>query len=298
MIRRSTVIGAFACLGLVTACSGTPAEVPSATAFAVPSMIAAASGDASSCAALPSRREQAECLIPIAEDLLAEAYAPVVESRGIEFVRPTIVTDDAGATTECGELRRVAYCPVDYVITLPLTTASALGDRSATEVEWGAETRDYFASALTEDELASGGAYGAIMALSHEYGHHVQSLIGYERINADLMSSNPDQAARYSSEFELMADCFAGWTAAVLDQSEALSVSPLDQWAAITALAEVGDDFIQEDRGRPVAPVEQFNHGAANERANAWVEGAGFGFDGKEPYGQCIALVDGILGNR
>lgn len=300
MARRLPALLIAAALA-VTACGGAPTSVPAPTDFAIPDVKdQAAEAAAAQCSLLEDRRERAACAVPIAEDLLARAYAPIVESRGLEFVRPTVVTAEQGATTACGELTRVAYCPQDGVITMPIGFFSRLGDRAAAEVEWGQATADYFAQELTPEELATGGSYGAIMALAHEYAHHVQTLLGYERLNTEAMAAEPDKAARHSSEFELMADCFAGWAAAVLDSGGAFQVSPADQWAAITALAEVGDDYIQENRGGEAAvkPAETFNHGAANERANAWTEGAGLGFDGAEPYEGCLALANRLIDGR
>lgn len=285
----------------VAGCGGAPEGVPSASGFAVSSASEAGNADrVAACAAAGNRATQVACLVPVAEDLLARAYAPVVESRGLTFARPTVVTDAAGAQTACGKLSQVSYCPQDGIVSLPLNRLQSIGDRAATEVEWGPESTAYFAEELTPEQLSQGGAYGAIMALSHEYGHHIQTLIGYEKVNADQMAAEPDKAANLSSEFELMADCFAGWTAAVLDKAGAYDVTPADQWAAVTALAEVGDDFMQENRGgaESVKPATTFNHGAANERANAWVEGVGLGLDKKEPYVACLAVVDTLIAGR
>lgn len=259
-----------------------------------------ASSSVAACSSLPTRSEQVTCLIPIAEDLFAQAYAPVVTSREVEFTRPKVVLDERGAKTACGDLTRVAYCPNDATIVLPLRTLATIGDHAATEVEWGPQTLSYFTDELHPDQMRSGGAYGAVTALAHEYAHHVQSLIGYERLNAGLMESQPDKASYYSSEFELMADCFAGWMAATLDKGNAYQVSAIDQWSAVTALSEVGDDFIQERRGGTAAvqPSQTFNHGAANERANAWVDGAGYGFDGLEPYQSCLMRADELIDGR
>ena len=297
---RLPALALIAALALV-GCSGSPTAVPSASGFTIPDVTDATSAAAvDACDAIADRAQRAACLVPVAEQLLARAYAPVVESRGIAFTAPKVVTDAKGTTTACGDLTRVAYCPQDGTIVLPLAKFATLGDHAATQVEWGPQSMSYFTEVLTPDQLKVGGAYGAVMALSHEYAHHIQTLIGYERVNSQLMTDQPDKAPYYSSEFELMADCFAGWTAAVLDESGAFDIRPPDQWAAVTALAEVGDDFIQENRGSGAAtkPAQTFNHGAANERANAWVQGIGLGLDGAEPYAQCLALADQLIDAR
>lgn len=286
---------------LLAGCSSAPDAVPSATDFAVPTL--ARSGDmqrASACSKLGDRPSRVSCLLPVAEALLARVYAPIVESRGLQFTRPKVISTGDSTQTACGLLNRIAYCPDDGTIFLLASRLDTLGDSAATNVEWGPQTLSYFTEVLTPEDLRAGGAYGAVMALAHEYAHHVQTLLGYERVNTYEMTNQPEKAAYYSSEFELMADCFAGWAAAVLNEQREYRLRPIDQWAAVTALAEVGDDFIQESRGgsASVAPQQSFNHGAANERANAWVQGVGFGIDAKEPFAACLALADTMLDGR
>ena len=236
------------------------------------------------------RAEQATCLLPIAEELLGRAFAPVTESRDREFVPPRIVTDDGGATTTCGVMTKVAYCPGDGVIVVPLDSLATLGDRAARDVDWSAGVLDYFRGLLKPEQMSVSGPYGVVTALAHEYAHHVQNLIGYVEVSAAEASRRPDERAEQSSELELTADCMAGWFSGASDASGAYGVTPEDQWAAVTALAEVGDDFRGELRGESAdaQSVTTFEHGASDERANAWVAGVGLGLDGKEPFASCL----------
>jgi predicted metalloprotease len=278
-----------------------PTAVPSASSFATAAVVAPKSlRSAKECSALPARAAQVKCLLPLAEVLLAQAYAPVVESRGITFTRPTVITESGGVETKCGRLDRTAYCPVDGVIVLPVDKLATLGDRAARDVKWSDQVMTYFRSALTEEQLQHGGAYGPVMALAHEYGHHVQQLLGYVSTNTAAMTEQPKRASELSSELELMADCFAGWIAGTVDAANAFEVEPIDQWAAVTALAEVGDDFVSESRGTPAEEVaaQTFDHGAANERANAWVSGVGVGLDGGEPYEKCLVVARDLIAGR
>ena len=292
------LVGAVAVGSLVLAgCGGTSDAVPSASGFGIASLASAqAATGLTECAAITDRAAQVDCALPYAAELLADVYAPIVESRGLEFTAPRLAYEST--ETECGTLSNVAYCPQDATIVLPRQRLISIGDRSATEVEWGPQSMSYFTQELTPEQLSAGGSFGAVTALAHEYAHHVQALIGYERLNAEAMKAEPDKVPEISSEFELMADCFAGWASAVLDQQGAVQIEPIDQWAAVTALAEVGDDFIQEGRGSDPEPPRTFEHGAANERANAWVEGAGYGFDGSEPYEGCLALSKQLISSR
>ena len=299
--RRRSHIALALCSGLaLAACaSGAPIAVPSASGFRPASFAQGDSAEVSTCITQEDRAAEARCLLPLTEAALARAFAPVTESRGREFAPPRIITDDGGATTACGLMTKVAYCPGDHVIVLPLDSLTTLGDRAAREVEWSPSVLSYFRDQLEPQQLTVSGPYGVVTALAHEYAHHVQNLIGYVDVNTARVSQNPAARAEQSSELELTADCMAGWFAGASDDANAYEVTPQDQWAAVTALAEVGDDFRGEIRGASASlPATSFEHGAADERANAWVAGVGLGLDGEEPFAACLAWSQAALGER
>ena len=109
---------------------------------------------------------------------------------------------------------------------------------------------------------ASGGAFAEAYVIAHEYGHHVQDLIGTdERVGGDREGERSG-----SVRLELQADCYAGvWAHSVFDQLEAGDVDE-----AITASEAVGDDRLQRQAGRQVDP-DTFTHGSAAQR-HAWFE--------------------------
>ena len=293
MAARRRLLLTFALFGglVIAGCSPpAPAAVPTASGFAPASLAAADSAEISDCMSRNGRAEQANCLLPIAEDLLGKVFAPVTESRDREFVAPRIITEDGGATTSCGAMTKVAYCPGDRVIVVPLDSLATLGDRAARDVDWSAGVLDYFRGLLNPEQMSVSGHYGVVTALAHEYAHHVQNLIGYVDVSTAEASRRPDERAEQSSELELTADCMAGWFAGASDASGAYGVTPEDQWAAVTALAEVGDDFRGELRGgsADAQSVTTFEHGASDERSSAWVAGVGMGLDGKEPFAACL----------
>ena len=110
---------------------------------------------------------------------------------------------------------------------------------------------------------ARGGDFAQAYIVAHEYGHHVQDLLGTERRMRSLQRERPDQRLALSVRLELQADCYAGvWGHAAFEQGK---VSRAEIADALDAAAAVGDDRIQaETRGR-VAP-ETFTHGSAAAR--------------------------------
>jgi len=103
--------------------------------------------------------------------------------------------------------------------------------------------------------------------LAHEYGHHVQDLLGTMSKVKTQQGKNSD-----SVRLELQADCYAGMWAAhattVPDGEgnvliEDLTQDDIDQ--AIAAAKEVGDDYIETRTGGSVDP-DQWTHGSSAER--------------------------------
>jgi hypothetical protein len=109
---------------------------------------------------------------------------------------------------------------------------------------------------------ARGGDFAEAYVVAHEYGHHVQALLGTEaRVHQGMR--DPQQRSALSVALELQADCYAGvWGHAAYEKGK---VSQTEIADALDAAAAVGDDRIQkETRGR-VNP-ETFTHGSAASR--------------------------------
>ncbi len=111
--------------------------------------------------------------------------------------------------------------------------------------------------------------------LAHEYGHHVQNLLG--------TSSRVSQAAGPSSgsvRLELQADCYAGaWANHAITVPGAdgriliESISQADVDAALQAAAHIGDDYIQSNLGDGSADPSSFTHGTSAQRQHWFTVG-------------------------
>ncbi len=172
--------------------------------------------------------------------------------------RPAVLVLFSGATSSgCGAASAETgpfYCPPDERVYIDLEFFDDL------EARFGAE----------------GGDFAQAYVIAHEYGHHLQNLLGIEARMRELQQQNRSKANEYSVRLELQADCFAGVWGNHAFETGKVPRSEIAQ--ALDAAAAVGDDRIQKAAGARVNP-ESFTHGTSAQRQK-WFN---TGFDTGDP---------------
>jgi predicted metalloprotease len=163
---------------------------------------------------------------------------------------------DGSVSTGCGNATSAVgpfYCPLDRKVYIDLGFFQEL------EAQFG----------------ASAGPLAQSYVIAHEYGHHVQNLLGtLDRANS--RDTGPQSGA---VRVELQADCFAGvWVGNALRTGFIEEITRNDIREALGAAEAIGDDRIQERTQGRVTP-ENWTHGSAEQR-QSWFSR---GIEGKSP---------------
>ena len=195
-----------------------------------------------------------ECAVVAEIDSIQDYWTQALGGRYTEtdtvFFNGSVQTSCGAASSGSGPF----YCPGDQLVYIDLTFFDQL------ESQFGAE----------------GGTFVDAYVLAHEYGHHVQNLLGTNQ----QVTPGETGPTSGSVRLELQADCFAGTWAnhaeTVPDESGAPLIAEINQDdidRAMDAAGRIGDDFIQENLGNGRVDQNAFTHGSSEQRQKWFMTG-------------------------
>jgi predicted metalloprotease len=208
----------------------------------------------SACDEAADANTSVECAVVADIDSIQDYWGGVLGARyqpvDTIFFSDQVQTACGAASSGTGPF----YCPGDQQVYIDLTFFDDLQTR------FGAE----------------GGAFVNAYVLAHEYGHHVQNLLG---INDQVQPGDAGPTSG-SVRLELQADCFAGTWAdhaeTVPDETGqplVVDITDDDVSRALDTAGRIGDDFIQENLGGGRVDESSFTHGSSEQRQKWFTAG-------------------------
>jgi len=175
-----------------------------------------------------------------------DVWTKIFKENGLTFVAPKLILFSGQVETACGGASSASgpfYCPGDKTIYMDMTFFDEL------RTKFGAE----------------GGDFAVAYVMAHEFGHHIQTLLGTSGKVRQLQENKSEtEGNKLSVALELQADFYAGlWTH--YNEAQNKMLEPGDIEEALSAANAVGDDAIQKKMQGQVVP-DSFTHGTSEQR--------------------------------
>jgi predicted metalloprotease len=174
------------------------------------------------------------------------------EQLGREYEEPRLVLFSDMVQSECGMGQAASgpfYCPLDRKVYIDLAFYRELRER-----------------------FGAPGDFAQAYVISHEVGHHVQTLLGIsQQVHSARSQVSREEGNELSVRQELQADCFAGvWANHTQKMRNFLEPGDLEE--ALNAASSIGDDRIQKQTQGRVSP-ESWTHGSSAQRVRWFRQG-------------------------
>jgi len=188
--------------------------------------------------------------INYAVDDIQDTFAKVFAAEGQRYQPAVLKVFSDSVDTACGPASAAVgpfYCPADSKAYIDMTFYQDLRER-----------------------FGAPGDFAQAYVLAHEYGHHVQNLLGTDDEVRRQVAGNKALENPLSVRQELQADCYAGIWANGTAKKKLIEVGDIEE--SIRAAQAIGDDRLQKMAGQKVNP-ETFTHGSSAQRAKWFKRG-------------------------
>jgi uncharacterized protein len=212
---------------------------------------------ASACRTGAQANTQLDCEVVAVVNSLDNYWSDTFSRSGQRYTPPRTVFFNGGVGTGCGNATSDTgpfYCPADKKVYIDLSFYQELQTRFG----------------------AQGGNLARAYVIAHEYGHHVQDLLG----TTDRVQGGDTGPTSSSVRLELQADCYAGvWTnhAATVPTSSGhpliQDITQQDVASVLDTASRIGDDFIQKNLGSGRVNSASFTHGTSAQREKWFTTG-------------------------
>ncbi len=190
-----------------------------------------------------------DCTVVAVINSVQAFWKDAMAQSGTTYQEADTVFFSGSTNTGCGQGTSGMgpfYCPSDHMVYIDLA----------------------FWNELKTTFRANDAPFTQAYVLAHEYGHHIQNLLG-----TNSRVGTATGATSGSVRLELQADCYAGvWAnhaTTVPDASGQVLITDItntDLQNALQTAASIGDDYIQSNiAGKRVDP-SQFSHGSSAQR--------------------------------
>lgn len=202
----------------------------------------------------------ADCALVAVINSVQGYWTDALSPSGTTYTETDTVWFSGSVSTGCGSATSGVgpfYCPADKLVYVDLS----------------------FFTTLKTDFKANDEIFTQAYVLAHEYGHHVQNLLGTsDRVG---QGTGPESDA---VRLELQADCYAGaWAnhaTTVPGADGQILIQDLTQAdidAALEAASHIGDDYIQANLGSGRVDESSFTHGTSEQRQKWFTTGLNSG---------------------
>ncbi len=196
-----------------------------------------------------------------------EVWQQIFIEGGQTYKEPTLQPFNGQIESACGSATSATgpfYCPGDQTIYLDISFF--------TEMRQNLGISGDLQGSGDQENRGRAGDFAQAYVISHEVGHHVQTLLGIsQQVSQASRQVTRAQANKLSVLQELQADCFAGvWANRNQQRVQFLEAGDVDE--AINAAGQIGDDRLARAGGGAVVP-DNFTHGTSQQRVQWFTQG-------------------------